>query len=111
MGLAALILTPLAVMLQVLEDAKRIPAYRIGGYLRSAVAAVPVHRLLVLWAEIGLGGRSGGWAGGGTRWFSWASTSHWRLGVAIGLYLQRLGVVLAVVPMAAPADLAGTQLD
>ena len=41
-----MILTPVAVMLKVLEDAKRIPAYKIGGYPLTTVVAVRVHRLL-----------------------------------------------------------------
>ena len=36
LGLAALVLTPVAVMMRVLEDAKRIPVYKLAGYLVDA---------------------------------------------------------------------------
>ncbi len=51
-GLAGLILTPVAVMLKVLEDAKRLPPYRIGGYSLTAVAAILCVLCFVIWAEI-----------------------------------------------------------
>ena len=51
LGIAGLILTPVAVMLKVLEEAKRIPPYRIGGYSLTTVVAGVCVLCFVIWAE------------------------------------------------------------
>ncbi len=52
LGLAGVILTPIAVMVKVLEEAKRIPAYKIAGYPLTTLMAAVCILLYVLWAEI-----------------------------------------------------------
>ena len=52
--MAALILTPVAVMLRVLESVKRIPVYSIAAIPRQHAAGCRVHSSsYVIWAEIG----------------------------------------------------------
>ena len=106
-GLLGAILIPLAVMLKVLEDAERIPKYRIGGYAPAVVAAVLCIFCLVLWAEIGLARTIGRL---GRRRDSLVLVGiHVGLaaGVGLGLYLHRLFVGLGVVPGAAPGRPGG----
>ena len=52
LGVAGVILTPVAVMLKVLEDAKRISAYKLAGYSQSTVVAAVCVLMFVIWAEI-----------------------------------------------------------
>ena len=51
-GLAGVILTPIAVMLRVLEEANRITAYRVGGYSVTTVAAGLCVLCFFIWAEV-----------------------------------------------------------
>jgi hypothetical protein len=50
-GLGA-ILTPVAVMIKVLEEAKRIEVYKIGPYSLTSVAAILCVFCFLIWAEI-----------------------------------------------------------
>jgi ABC-type transport system involved in multi-copper enzyme maturation permease subunit len=55
LGLAGVILTPVAVMLRVLESVHRIPVYRIGAVHVTAIAAILCAVLYVAWVEASLG--------------------------------------------------------
>ena len=52
LGIAAHSLTPIAVMLKVLEDAKKIAPYRIGAYSLTTVVAGVCVLCFVIWAEV-----------------------------------------------------------
>ena len=52
LGIAGALLTPIAVMLKVLEDAKKIAPYRIGAYSLTTVAAGVCVLCFVIWAEV-----------------------------------------------------------
>jgi hypothetical protein len=52
LGVLGAILTPVSVMLKVLEDAKRIAPYRVAGYSLTSVAAIACIVCFVIWAEI-----------------------------------------------------------
>jgi hypothetical protein len=96
LGVAGAILTPVAVMLKVLEDAKQLPPYRIGGYSLTALAAILCVVCFVAWAEIAtartikrLGRRSDALVLIGIH-------IALALGVAIGLYLHMSGLFAAL---------------
>src|SRR5262249_14958387 len=54
-GVAALVLTPVTVLLRVLEAVNRIPAYAIGGIRVSALTALACTLLYVVWIEVAVG--------------------------------------------------------
>ncbi len=54
LGVAALILTPLTVMLRVLESVKRVPIYSVASMPVSSLLVIAFSLLFVIWAEIGL---------------------------------------------------------
>jgi hypothetical protein len=96
LGLAALILTPIAVVLRVLADAQHIPPYKIGGYSLTVAAAVLCIILFAAWAEIATaqtirksGRRSDAVVHVGIH-------LALALGVGIGFYLHRTGLLLAL---------------
>jgi hypothetical protein len=97
LGLAGFALTPAAVVLKVLEDAKRIPPYRIGGYSLTMIAAVVCVIFLAAWAEIAtartirrVGRRSDALV-------QVAIHVALALGIAAGLYLYQSGLIYLVV--------------
>ncbi len=99
LGLAAAILTPVSVALKVLEDAQRMPRYRIGTYPATTIMAILCILLFAAWAEIAtvrtirrVGRRSDALV-------HIALHIALALGVGVGLYLYRSGVLLAMVPI------------
>jgi hypothetical protein len=97
-GVTALILTPLAVLLRVLETMQRIPTYQFRGIgLTQAVAIVCVASYLI-WAEVAIART--------TRRFGRSLDSlllvgvHLALGLglAVGLFLQQKGFLDLIVP-------------
>ena len=51
-GVVGAILTPVSVMIKVLEDSKRITAYKVGSYSLTSIAAIACVLCFVIWAEI-----------------------------------------------------------
>ncbi len=99
MGLAAAILTPVSVALKVLEDAQRMPRYKIGTYPVTTITAILCILLFVMWAEIAtfrtirrVGRRSDVLVHA-------ALHVALALGVGVGFYLYRSGVLLAMLPI------------
>jgi hypothetical protein len=97
LGLAGAVLTPIAVVLKVLSDAHRIPAYRIAGYSLTEVSAILCIVLFVAWAEIAtaqtirrLGRRSDAIVHVGIH-------LALALGVGIGLYLYQAKLLFVLV--------------
>ena len=102
-GVAALILTPVTVMIRVLESVKRLPVYSIGSVHVSTLLFVTMVVLYVIWAEIGLA-RTIRRFGRGLDTLVYLGI-HLALaaGVTAGLYLQRAGylpIVLQIVTQA-----------
>ena len=97
-GVAALVLTPLTVMIRVLESVKRLPVYSIGSIGVSTLLFVTMAGLL---RDLGRGralrGRSGVGPGDWTCSFIWAFIWRLVLGLAAGLYLQTAGFLRIVM--------------
>ena len=53
-GLAALLLTPITVLIRVLESVKRLPVYSVAGLPVSTSLVLAFTILYVIWAEIGI---------------------------------------------------------
>ena len=90
-GLAALILTPVTVMIRVLESVKRLPVYSIASIPVSSLLLIAFVVLLLHLGRGGMPGQSGDSAGDSIRSFSGHPS---RAGVwdwPSGLYLQRTG--------------------
>jgi uncharacterized membrane protein YhdT len=96
-GLAALVLTPVTVMIRVLESVKRMPSY--------SIASVPVSTLLFLtlvvcyfiWAEVGLARTIRRFGQGLDTLVFLGIHLALGLGMAAGLYLQRTGYLFYVM--------------
>jgi hypothetical protein len=56
LGLAALILTPVTVMIRVLESVKRLPVYSIASMPVSSLLVICFVILFAIWAEVGISG-------------------------------------------------------
>jgi hypothetical protein len=104
LGVAALILTPVTVMLRVMEQAKRLDVYQYRGVNLTTAVTFTCIALYLIWAEMAVartirqtGRRLDVWVLGGV---------HLALaaGVAIGLYLQHYGY-LSVLTMNAQGQI------
>jgi hypothetical protein len=97
-GVAALILTPVSVMLRVLESMQRIHPYSILGLTVTAWAGLLCVLFYVLWAEVAIARTI--WRFGKPLDRAVLFGLHLALGagVAIGFFLQQKGFLALIVP-------------
>jgi len=96
-GVAALVLTPVAVMLRVLESVQRIPVYQIRGFGLSTTVVLLCLALYVIWAEAAIARTTRRFGRSLDTWLLVGVHLAVGLGLAVGLYLQRTGF-LAFLP-------------
>jgi hypothetical protein len=104
-GVLGAILTPIAVMLKVLEEAKRITPYKLGSYSLTSVVAISCIVCFVIWAEIAtvrtirrVGQRRDALVHFGLH-------IALALGVAVGMYFYSSGVLNLLMQTGAPGGL------
>ncbi|MFI5455855.1 MAG: ABC transporter permease [Isosphaerales bacterium] len=90
-GVAALVLTPLAVMLRVLESVQRIPVYRILGLGLTTTVILLCLALYVIWAEAAIARTTRRFGRPLDRWVLAGVHLALCLGLAVGLFLQQRG--------------------
>ncbi len=102
LGVAALVLTPIAVMLRVLESVKRIEVHTIQSMPISSLMVIGCALLFAFWAELGLAATIRRY-GKGLDWMVFLGI-HAALaaGIAVGLYIQQQGLLSLVWPVPNP---------
>jgi hypothetical protein len=99
LGLAALILTPITVMVRVLESVQRLPVYSIAGIPVSTLMVFAFVLLFALWAEVGIA-RTISRFGRKLDFLVFAGLhAALALGLALGVYLEQKGFLPVVMLM------------
>ncbi len=104
-GLAALVLTPLSVMIRVLESVKRLPVYSIGSVSVSTLLVLTMVVFYVIWAEFGLARTIRRFGQGLDAAVYLGIHVVLGLGVAAGLYLYGAGFLPLVLQFVMQAPL------
>jgi uncharacterized membrane protein YhdT len=102
LGIAALLLTPVTVLIRVLESVKRLPIYSVAGMPVSTMLVLAFTVLYVIWAEIGIARTIRRL---GTVFDSLVFIGiHVALavGMAVGFYVQQNGYLPLVMAMPGP---------
>ena len=101
-GVAALILTPITVMLRVLESVKRVPIYSVASMPVSSLLVIAFSLLFVIWAEIGLA-RTVRRLGGALDMVLFVGLHlALALGIAIGVMIEQQGFLPFVMQFGGP---------
>ncbi len=98
LGVAALLLTPIAVMMKVLESVHRIPVYAIRGFGVTTTLDVLCLACYVIWGEIAIARTTRRHGRFLDTWVLVGVHVALGLGVAVGLFLERQGFLAAFVP-------------
>jgi hypothetical protein len=101
-GLAAFILTPIAVALRVMESVNRIPIYKVGGISVSSLLVIAFVVLYFIWAEVGTIRTIRRFGRAMDSFVFVAIHVALGLGIAVGFYLQQKGYLPFVMPVADP---------
>jgi hypothetical protein len=96
-GLVALVLTPVSVMIRVLESVQRMPVYSIASVHVSTLMFVTVVVCYFIWAEVGLARTIRRYGRGLDTLVYLGIHLALGLGLAAGLYLQRTGFLFYVM--------------
>jgi uncharacterized membrane protein YhdT len=96
-GLIALVLTPVSVMIRVLESVKRMPVYSIASVPVSSLLFVTMVVCYFIWAEVGLARTIRRFGRGLDTLVYLGIHLALGLGLAAGLYLQRAGLLVYVM--------------
>jgi len=97
-GVAALVLTPLAVMLRVLESVQRIQVYQILGVGVTTTVILLCLALYVIWAEVAIARTTRRFGRPLDRWVLVGVHVALGLGLAVGLFLQQRGFLALFLP-------------
>jgi hypothetical protein len=98
LGWAALILTPITVMLRVMEQAKRLDVYQFRGINLTTAVTVICIACYVIWAEIGLAKTLAKYGRRLDGWVLFAIHAALAAGIGIGFYLVQAGYLALIVP-------------
>ncbi len=96
-GVVALVLTPVSVMVRVLESVKRLPVYSIASVPISTLLFVTLVVCYFIWAEVGLARTIRRFGRGLDTLVYLGIHLGLGLGLAAGLYLQRMGFLAIVM--------------
>ena len=95
--LAAVIMTPLTVMLRVLESEKKIPPISIGSFDLTAIAALVCVFLYALWIEVTLWRTIGRLGRRADLVFLVGAHLALAFGLAMGLFIQQRGFLIYIL--------------
>jgi len=98
LGVAALLLTPVAVMLKVLESVHRIPVYTVRGVGVTTTIDILCLAFYVIWAEVAIARTTRRHGRFLDTWVLVGVHLALGLGVAVGVLLQQKGFLAAFVP-------------
>jgi hypothetical protein len=101
-GLAALVLTPVTVLIRVLESVKRLPIYSVAGIPVSTALVLAFTILYVIWAEIGIARTIRRLGSALDTLVFLGIHAGLAIGMAIGFYVQRNGYLPLVMAVAGP---------
>jgi len=102
LGIAALVLTPLTVMIRVMESVKRLPVYSIARIPVSSLLVLAFVVLYVLWAEVGIAKSIRRFGRSLDTLVLVGIHLALALGLGVGFFLQQKGYLPFVMPASGP---------
>ncbi len=98
LGVAAMVLTPVTVMLRVLESAQRLEVYQFRGVNLTTAITFLCAVLYLIWAEVAIARTVGRYGRRLDGWVLFGVHAALAAGVAVGLFLQHNGYLELIVP-------------